>query len=178
VRADQVWQLGGIGLEFAGLMTVAVGIRKTRGRFTSRPPFEQRAWERLKRMLGRLGLMRRDAVVHTSAVSATATTGGKARATVSLGPWDDVDIAERIERLRTQVERQQADMEELHKEIGAEESARSHAEQRLDSERRALEDALRREIVDAAAGGLGLESFGVVLFLLGLIAQGVGIVLG
>ena len=178
VKAGQWWQLAGLFLELAGLMTVAVGIRRARARYTEKDPWEQRAWDEVRRFLARFGRKQEKKIVVGAAVSVSGGGGMWARGFPGLGPWTDLDLEEKVRQLRDQVERQQKQVIDLHHRVDVEERARAATDEKHDRERVALETALGEAIADVAAGSLRLEIFGVSLFALGLGLGAFGIVLG
>jgi hypothetical protein len=165
-------------LELAGLTTVAVGIRRTRARYTQKAPWEQRAWNAVRSFVAQLGRRQEKRVVVGTAASVGGVGNIWARGFVGLGPWDDVDLEEKVTQLRHQVERQQKQVIDLHHRVDIEEKARVETDERHDRERVALEAALREAVADVAAGSLRLETVGVSLFALGLGLGAVGIFLG
>lgn len=103
-----------------------------------------------------------------AAVEISGTASMKVKGRVGFGPWDHEALADRIERLRRAFENHERILNELDKRLDDEESARRGADeqqgQSIERARKELTDLIR----DAAAGGLHLETIGVVLFALGV----------
>jgi hypothetical protein len=164
-------QVVGAALELLGLLTVAIGISKNRAKFTDRPFLPDRLWEGTKGLAGRVAApfgRRSDVTVKTASASAFVSVGGRARGTVTLGPGDDVDLEERIERMRQMVNDHAARLSELDARIDQEEEDRQKAEELAEHQRQELRRELKDLIGEAAAGGLRLETVGVILFALGI----------
>jgi hypothetical protein len=164
-------QFVGAAFELLGLLTVVIGISKTRAKFTDRPSLLDRLWARTKslavRVSARFGY-RRDATVQVAAGSAFAHVGSKARGTVTLGPGHDVELEERVERIRQMVNDHTERLGELDARIDHEKEDRQKADESAEEQRQGLRAELKDLIGEAAAGGLRLETAGVILFALGI----------
>ncbi|GIV00550.1 MAG: hypothetical protein KatS3mg014_2165 [Actinomycetota bacterium] len=160
-------QVSGALAELGGLGTVAWGIRQTRAKFTERPSLARRAWKAVSRTLGRFS--KRPQTVSVPLVG-SITAGGEVRTrlTIGSGPWDEEELAERVERLRRAIENHERELQYLEARIDAEARTRSEdvtlLERRIDEANRELQGLIR----EAAAGGLRVESVGVVLFAIGV----------
>jgi hypothetical protein len=165
-------QAVGAAFELFGLLTVVIGISKTRAKFTDRPSLPERLWSGTKRLAVRVASpfgFRRDVTVHTATTSVSAFIGGKARGTVTLGPGDDVRLEERIERIRQMVNDHAERLGELDARIDHEQEDRQKADESAEEQRQALRMELKDLIGEAAAGGLRLETIGVILFAFGIV---------
>jgi len=152
VDAGTYLQIAGAAGELAGLVTVAFGISETRTSFTNQPSLAHRARERIRRAADRL--MRRPQTVTVEAVAGSVSFGGgRVRATVGFGPWDDVELAERIERLKRAIENHEQLLNALGKRIDEEETARTEAVRRIEQQAEEVNRELRDLIREAAAGG-------------------------
>jgi hypothetical protein len=168
VDAGTYLQVAGAVGELAGLATVAFGISETRASFTDQPSLAHRARERIRRAVDRL--MKRPQTVTVGTVAGSVSFGGgRVRATVGFGPWDDVQLAERIERLKHAIENHEQQLYALDKRIDEEEAARTEALRRIEQQAEEVNREMRDLIREAAAGGLRLETIGVVLFAAGVI---------
>jgi hypothetical protein len=164
-------QIVGAVFELLGLLTVAIGISKTRARFTDEPSLPDRLWAGTKRLAGRVAAhfgYRRDATVKTAKASAFVSVGGKARGTVMLGPGDDVELEERIERMRQMVNDHSERLSKLDVRIDQEQEDRQSGDELAEQQRQELRRELKDLIGEAAAGGLRLETAGAILFALGI----------
>jgi hypothetical protein len=93
----------------------------------------------------------------------------KVRATVGFGPWHEEELVDRIERLRLAFENHERVLSELDERFDAEESARRWADERQDRALGELRNEFTDMVRDAAAGGLRLQTFGVLLFAVGVV---------
>jgi hypothetical protein len=169
MSAGPYLQVVGALCELGGLGTVAAGIADTREHFTDRPSIFRRAWARVVRAAAKLRRRRPQTVNVEGTGTMTATVSMKGRATISFGPWGDEALEERIERLRRAFEDHERVLNELDERIDGEVNARREAdvlhERRVDEVHRELADLVR----EAAAGGLRLQTIGVLLFALGVV---------
>lgn len=177
VNTGQWYQLLGGIAEFGGLMTVAVGITKTRQEFKPDRLFlPTRAWRRVRSLAINIWPWprKKSVVIQVGTAGEISLAGGFARAKVTPGPWTDVDIDERIERLKKMFMALDDRVDRLEDRLAAEAKARadSDAAQAAAVERESQE--LSERISQAAAGGLSLETWGVAFFALGIVLSTVG----
>lgn len=108
----------------------------------------------------------------------TLTFSGRAKLTVGLAPWDDVELEERVGRLRVAFENLTVNVDALDGRLDEEATDRKQHdvdhEQRLDEVHTELTDLIRT----AAAGGLRLQTLGVVLVGVGIVLATWGSILG
>lgn len=116
--------------------------------------------------------------ISSGPTKSTTFTGGEVSGSVTLGPWDDLDDEEKFKRTRDQLQNLQTQLEQVNGRIDQERKELANATDRQHRERAELEAELREAVADSAAGNLRLETFGVFLLALGLVLQGVGIVVG
>jgi hypothetical protein len=164
-------------MELAGLVTVAVGISRTRAGFTHRPRLDQRVVAALRRYVVGLRRHRKPTVVLAQG-RGVVHARGVARGRVTVGPWDGLTDEDRFARIRDQLQNLQTQQEDANERIALERSEREAAMDREEKERIALETELREAVADAAAGNLRLEALGASLLAFGLVTQGIGIILG
>ncbi len=157
--------------EVGGVLTVAWDIAGRREQFTHRPSLFRRARDQVRRTAAKLIPRRRDAVVHvvTAGAVAMAGSGGmRVRATVGFGSWEELALEERIDRLRHASENHEHVLNEIDKRLDGEEADRRAADERLEGRVVEVHRELGERIELAAAGGLRLQTFGVVLLLVGI----------
>jgi hypothetical protein len=178
MSAGAYLQIAGAICELGGLTTVAAGIADTREHFTERPSIFRRAWTRVARVAAKLRRQRPKSVAVEARAVMAGTATMKAKATIGLGQWGDVELDERIERLRRAFENHDRALNELDDRLDGEENARREAderhERRVDEVHRAFADLVR----EVAAGGLRLQTFGVLLFAFGVILGTAGNLMG
>lgn len=164
--------IGGI-CEFVGLATVALGISETRRAFTDRPSIVGRALASAKRLMDRVLRKPQGQVIEgVGTLGGVATLEGDG--TGLLGDWDNVEPEVRIERLKAYVNRLSEEVDELRRQVKREVAERNKADDLERQERRGLERELKELVQEAAAGGLRLETWGVVFFGIGIVLAGVG----
>jgi hypothetical protein len=156
-------RIAGCCLELLGLAIVAYGLRDTRKLF--RQPSLLQLW---RDWLARFPTFYRH--IHVVAATGTFTLGGDALTafgSVSLSPTASLD--ERVIALEKNLNQTNALVQQMQKQ--REEDTRKQAAA-LDSERRAREtedEKNQRLLEEALAGGLHLETIGVVWLLIGII---------
>lgn len=163
-------QLAGGVCEFLGLVFVAAGITRTRRRFTRDPSIVQKSWSAVTRFVGRFR-RREHRVVTGSAHMTLGALTSKARGRVSLGAWDDVDLEERVERLKEHMARHEKELDGILDQIDREAADRTAADDLERQLRESQDQELKDLVEEAAAGDLRLETLGVGLFVLGIILQ-------
>jgi hypothetical protein len=102
----------------------------------------------------------------------------KARGRVGFGSWDDVPLVERIGRLRTAIENHENVHDAFDDRLDSEENARRGADERHEERVTEVQRELSDLIREAAAGGLRLQTIGVVLFGLGVFLGLIGNLMG
>lgn len=171
-------QLLGAGLELLGLGTVASGIAQTRRRFTDRPSLAQRGWSQVQGFAVRLRKKKPQDVRLAVGSSTLSLPEGKARLTVSFGPWNDIPVEERIDRLRTRVESHGETLGVLADRIDSEEKARANTDEAHGLRLSEIQVDLMTAINQAASGSLRLETIGVGFFALGIVFATWGSIIG
>jgi hypothetical protein len=170
-------QVFGAFIELCGLATVAYGISETRRGFDpTRPSLLNRGLKLLRRIPIPF---RKKPESKTVAVSSSvmAHMGANVRVKVGWGPWEEVPIEERIARLRVRAEEYQDRIIAIEERLDEEETARASGDNDQLTRLSQLETDLRNLVSKAAAGGLGLEAAGVLLFATGLVLQVLGSVI-
>lgn len=158
------WQLAGGILEVLGLFTVALGISDARSRFTNRPSVLQKIRQFLIRIAVSLKL-RKPRTVYGSATS-TATLSASARGRVGFGFQGSLD--ERVLRLQEIGQRHEDMISGLQGDLEDEKAEREKGDRTVVDRLTASEQRLEERISEAAAGALTLETWGVMLFVLGV----------
>lgn len=169
MRAGTILQVIGAVLQTGGLATVAWGIADTRQKFTDQLSLARRGWTRIQRFAERFKKKKPKDVVVGVGTSKLGLVGSRVRVTVSLGPWDDIPVEERVERLRERVESHDTTLNRVDERLDTEVKARSDADVAQARRVTELQEELSQAIRDAVAGGIRLESIGVSLFLTGII---------
>jgi hypothetical protein len=160
-------QIVGATFELAGLGTVAWGITNTRRSFMpDRPSLGEQLLVPIQKFIARF--RRRESTTVTAAASVMSAIGMHVRAVVKMGSWEGLTDDERFKRIRDMIERHEEMLAGFDDQLETERDDRKKGdaqEGRLREEtRQLLEDRIRA----AAAGGLGLEAWGVLLFALGI----------
>jgi hypothetical protein len=158
-------QVAGAGCEIAGLGTVAWGINNTRRSFTDKPSLGVQLVGFFRRLAARF--RRHKPVTIQASASLFSMSGGHARAIVKMG-WEGISDSERLERLKNMVERHEDTLDRLDERLETERDERRKADEQEGRLRDETRQLLEARISDAAAGGLRLETLGVVLFALGI----------
>lgn len=167
----------GLALQLAGFGTVAWGLADLRATFTDRPSLATRVSGRLAHVRATVGVRVRELLrrpVHATArpvrVEGAVGFASDVTAKVSYGQLDlDRPVSELIAQLDARTRESQDRINRLQREQGAETAARKSGDA---SERQARESAdagLDRKLADLAGGGLGLEWWGVWIFLAGTV---------
>jgi hypothetical protein len=161
-------QVVGAGFELAGLATVAWGITDTRRSFTpERPSLGQQLLSPFKKLLARF--RRRKSVTIAAQAAVGVAMGSRMRAVVKMGSWEGLDADEKVARLRSMVERHEDMLAGVDDELETERGERRKGDEQEGRLREQTRQLLEDRIRDAAAGGLRLESWGVLLFALGIV---------
>jgi hypothetical protein len=176
-------QVVGAILELGGLGTVAWGISDTRRRFTDRPSIKDQSVDFLKRTAkratARFHRKPRQIVVGVGAAAGRIHFGGgHVYPTAKLADQAGTTVEERLDQIRTMVNQHAEKLTALERRIDEEADSRKEADEAADRQRRVTEEGLRKLIADAAAGGLRLETVGVLLFAAGLVIGVVGSLVG
>ncbi len=161
-------QVVGAVCELFGVGTVAVGIGRMRARYTAKSFVLTRLWEATKRLVGRVRHTRRD-VTLTGEAALIGFSGMRGYATVTLGSGEGVPVEEMIERMRHRVNEHAEQLTRIEARMDDEQEARRKAEEQGAREGEVLAQELRDALADLAAGGLRLESVGVVALVLGIV---------
>jgi hypothetical protein len=165
-------QVVGGTVELAGLILVAVGNSEARLGFDpTRPYLLNKGQKAAKRLAARFRKPQPKNVSVGVGSARLRMLGSKVRVRVNFGPWDDVPVEERIERLKQRVEAYQDRFDQLEDHIEAERKGREEGIQALAQRVTEAEERLSERVKEAATGGLERETWGVVLFALGLILQ-------
>jgi hypothetical protein len=173
MNTGMLLQMLGATCELLGLLLVAWGISATRSRFTDRQSMPRRAWAAAQGFAARF-TRRHHVVIGGATVSAIASVGGRARVTIGFGPWDELSIEDRLSRLRSAIERHEEVFGHLDDRLDWEGFERREADDAQSQARLELDGQLRQEIRDAAAGGLRRETWGALLFALGIVLGTLG----
>jgi len=169
-------QVVGALFEIGGLVTVALGISRTRAQLTPENPWwPKRAWSRTTQAMARAFRRKRTHSVQVGAASLRIRGGtSRARGTVLLGSWDGVEVEKRVEQRRARVDDHQRQLSELHQRVDAEENTRREADDRAAKRVNEVDQQQRELVREVAAGSLGVEAFGVGLFIIGVVLQTCG----
>jgi hypothetical protein len=160
-------QVVGAGFELLGLGTVAWGITNTRRSFTpERPSVGQQLLSPFKRLLARF--RRRKTVTITASAGGVSMSGSHLRATMKMGSWEGVSTEERLDRLRNMVEGHDDLLARFDGDLETERDDRRKGDEQEGRLREETRQLLETRIREAAAGGLRVESWGVLLFALGI----------
>jgi uncharacterized protein with von Willebrand factor type A (vWA) domain len=166
-------QVLGAGFEVAGLATVAWGITDTRRSFTPESPsLGQQLLSPFKKLVARF--RRRKSVTITASAGMISWSGGHVRATVRMGSCEDLSAEERFKRIRDMLERHEDMLSHLDEQLESERGDRKTGDEQEGRLREETRQLLETRIREAAAGGLKLESWGVLLFGLGIVFGVVG----
>jgi hypothetical protein len=166
-------QVVGACFEVAGLGTVAWGITDTRRSFApERPSLGQQLLSPFKKLLARF--RRRKAVTVEASAAVTSAAGMHVRAVVKMGSWEGVSTEEKIERIRNMIERHEEMLAGFDDQLETERDDRKKADEQEGRFREQTRQLLETRIREAAAGGLKLETWGVLLFGLGMVFGLVG----
>ncbi len=168
-------QLLGVGLELVGVGTVAWGSRRSVA--------GSDAWESpaVRSVVAKLtSRFRKSQTVAAKAHVVLPAFGSvSARGRVWLQEWDDdVSVEHRLLDVRRIAEGHSRELDELYRALDAEERARLEADE---AHRRELVDqraALERLVEEITTGGLRLEAWGVAFFVVGVVAQAAGNLMG
>jgi hypothetical protein len=161
-------QVIGACFELAGLTTVAWGITNTRRSFTpDRPSLGQQLLSPLKKLVARF--RRPKPTIITASAGMVSYSGSRVRASVKMGSWEGVSTEDRLERLRNMVERHEDLLDHLDGAIENERDDRRKGDEQEGRLREETRQLLETRIREAAAGGLRVESWGVLLFALGIV---------
>lgn len=156
-------RMAGLALELLGICTVAVGLGETRKLF-GRPSLldESLSWfKRFPRFRGK------DYVLNAAA-GAYSLSGASVSAFATSNPAPGTSLEERVALLEASVNRAQVQIHETQRKLEEETRSRSTG---LDSERHdreAADQRVQKQLEEAAAGGLYLETMGVVWLALGV----------
>jgi hypothetical protein len=163
--SDALQLLGGL-FEIGGLAFVALGIVETRRAFTDRPGIVQNVARRVAEFVARLTRKKR---VHTLEVHDSLHMQSAASARLRVTYGFEGSLEERVERLQEIAQQHGNRLAEVTELVGSE-------SEKLRAEIRSLQDALsesERELTEricgAASNGLTLESWGVFLFIIGVV---------
>lgn len=151
----------GAALQVGGLVTVAVGIRKLRRKFNE-PGIFVRAYAAARERIARLLTKPRNIALHAEAADYAVGTD-HAELTVKAGPGAPVErrveiLEGELERLRERVGRDREQVTRLDDAVTRERTERTRADA-------ALAEAHR----DLAAGGLDLQTVGLVWLVAGVV---------
>ena len=125
---DEGWylQVAGAGLELTGLILVAWGISETRARF-GRPSLVEKAGTAITRAAARLRRRPRNVTLEISS-ALHAHTCGHVYGTVTQGPFaEDMEVDERIDRLRLMVNSHADSLTRLDQKVDEERTDRGKA---------------------------------------------------
>jgi hypothetical protein len=165
-------QVVGAVVELAGLATVAVGISEARRGFDpSRPSLLDKGQAAAKRLAARFRKPQPQNTIVGVGSSVLPMLSSKVRIRVNFGPWDDVSVEERLDRLKQRVEAYQDRFDQLEDQIEAEKKGREEGHQALAQRVTEVEGRLSERVKEAATGGLERETWGVMLFAFGLVLQ-------
>jgi hypothetical protein len=165
-------QVVGATCEVAGLCTVAWGISNTRRSFApDRPSVGQQLSAPFKKLAAKLvaRFRRRRPVIITASAGGVTWSGGSVKATVKMGSWDGLTDDERFKRIRDMIERHEEMLDRLDTQLETERNDRKKGDEQEGRSREATRQLLEGRISEAAAGGLRLEAWGVLLFAFGIV---------
>jgi NAD(P)-dependent dehydrogenase (short-subunit alcohol dehydrogenase family) len=156
--------VGGIS-EAGGLVLVGIGISDTRSRFTDAPGILSKFGTSIKNLFRRFRAPRTLKVGIADSVelsgSVTMRTSGSANIQGTL--------EERITRLEQMTERHGRAISAVEGDISAERTVREEAVRAIRAEVVEADEKIEALVANAAAGGLALETWGVTLFLIGVV---------
>lgn len=161
--------MGWVGplLQLVGTLLLAIGVLlrlQQRGWFAA-------LWHDLRRVARRL-VPRRwrpgQRVAVGAAPATSSASAGQARAIV--GRWEDWSVEERVEELRHRLDRLEPGVQQLRERV-SEETKRARDER---NELRTALRAVERDVDDVAVGHAGIEVFGLLLLLSGLLVDAAG----
>lgn len=165
-------------LEVVGFAVGAVAVSETRRAFTADPPALSRAWDAfvgdMKELVRLLSGRPRPPIEVIAGSAAMSVSRLQTQVRVSIGPWGSASTEERLELLKTRVEQHDEAIDNLTAELKTEVQARIAAAAIEEREREDLRVALDARISQAAASGLGKESFALFCFVLGVILSLMG----
>jgi len=145
-------------LELAGILTVALGISRTRTRF-GRPSMAQQSLASMRRFAARFRRKKENVVVGVGS-GRLIMRGGRAHDTALQGSFpEDVTLEERIERLRTTMNQHSESLTRLDRRIDDERKERQKSQEQADRQRAELATRLEGIIEDLAVGSLRLETW-------------------
>ena len=154
----------GMTLELLGVFTVVHGLREKR-RLFKRPSL----FDHLKDWLGRRPRWGAKNQVIIAASAGHLSISGSARTSIWRGTAPDATLEARFAALEANVETLRSEQAELAKQLQAEAQTRNTA---LEAERRSRDsvvNALRSQLDTFGAGGLPLETAGLVWLILGVV---------
>jgi len=167
----------GLVLQLAGFGTVAWGLTDLRRRFSDRPSLLTTLGQRLRRTREAVAararrLFRRPspAVVVGASAADAAVAVDSARVEVAYGVIDyRLDVSERLRVLDARTREIQQRIVALERGALDEAGVRHRADTDEQAARVAADQGLDRKLADLAVGGLTVEWWGVIAFLLGTI---------
>lgn len=157
-------RIAGLALELLGICTVAVGLGETRKLF-GRPTLVDVGLSWFKRFPKFKG---QDYVLNAAA-GAYSLGGASVSAFATSNPAPGTPLEKRVSILEESINRAQLQIDQAHRKLEEETRSRSTA---IDSERRdreAADQKVQKLLEEAAAGGLYLETMGVVWLAIGVL---------
>lgn len=170
--SDWLQICGGI-FEAAGLGTVALGITETRRAFTNRPSLVARFRTATARVISRL--LRRPQHIHVFDAAGSSESTGSLKLSVRLNFSGDLE--ERVAKLQDVAQRHEDAIGDVRHDLAGERQERIDADEAGLTELAQAREHLEKRISDGIASGLGIETAGVALFLVGVVLTTIGGVL-
>lgn len=173
--AEEWFSLIGGVMEGSGLLVAMIGISETRAAFSDRPSILARLKGRTRRVLS-VFKPRKDVRI---LVHATDAALGSEEATLERGPLTFGGSAEtRLIALQELAQRHEDALAEFGNRMNEAEKSQKRASRQMVAQLQATRSELLQAIRQAAAGGLTKETVGIFLFLLGVVFQTLGNLVG
>jgi enterochelin esterase-like enzyme len=174
VTSHESLQLAGGICEGVGLLIAAFGISETRQAFTNRPSVFVRLVRalidpvlRLSRRIKRRFSRRRTTQLQGQSIGGSLSVSDGIQVKTTLGFSGSID--DRVSRLQEIAQQHEDQLRQLHDDLGKEKAERDKTKKEVLDSVKLTEDKLEKAISRAAAGGLALETWGVLLFFIGVV---------